>query len=122
DPDEADAPQVDPALHRGVIDPLTGLYSVLRDTTPAAACRLDLKMFDGHRVNRVTLSAPQADGDRVTCRGVYRRLDGYPPKELAKRRDSAFTVTYRLLENGVLRVAEVSVDSIFGPARMVRDN
>ncbi|MFN4130688.1 MAG: DUF3108 domain-containing protein [Paracoccaceae bacterium] len=122
DPPEADAPVVDPSLHKGVVDPLTGLYSVLRDTTAAAACQLDLKMFDGHRVNRVTLSSPQANGDQLTCRGLYRRIDGYPPKELAKRPESAFTVTYRLMTGGVLRVAEVSVDSLFGQARMVRDN
>ncbi|MDR7123719.1 DUF3108 domain-containing protein [Pseudotabrizicola sp. 4114] len=122
DPPEPDAPVVDPARHKGVVDPLTGLYSVLRDTTPATACRVDVKMFDGHRVNSVTLSSPQADGEGLTCRGLYRRIDGYPARELAKKPETAFTVTYRPAEGGVLRVTEVSVDSAFGLARMVRDD
>ncbi|RGP35334.1 DUF3108 domain-containing protein [Pseudotabrizicola alkalilacus] len=122
DPPEPDVPVVDPARHKGVVDPLTGLYSVLRDTTPATACQVDLKMFDGHRVNSVTLSSPQADGDGLTCRGLYRRIDGYPAKELARRPETSFIVTYRPVEGGVLRVTEVSVDSAFGLARMIRDN
>ncbi|MFN3721714.1 MAG: DUF3108 domain-containing protein [Paracoccaceae bacterium] len=120
DPPEADAPLVDPTQHKGVVDPLTGMYSVLRDTTRDAACRLDLKMFDGHRVNSITLSGPQVDGNNVTCRGRYRRIDGYPAKELAKRPESTFTVIYRPLAQGVLRVSEVTVDSAFGPARVIR--
>ena len=122
DPPEPDAPVVDPAQHKGVVDPLTGLYSVLRDTAPATACQLDLKMFDGHRISRVTLSSPKADGDGLTCQGLYRRIDGYPPKELAKRPESAFTVTYHPVEGGLLRVSEVVMDSFLGPARMTRED
>ncbi|MFN4156389.1 MAG: DUF3108 domain-containing protein [Paracoccaceae bacterium] len=122
DPPEPDAPLVDPAQHKGVVDPLTGMYSVLRDTTADAACQLDLKMFDGHRVNRITLSSPKADADGLTCQGLYRRIDGYPAKELAKRPVSTFAVTYRPAEGGVLRVTEVTVDSEYGTARVIRDN
>lgn len=121
DAPEPDAPTVDPAQHAGAIDPLTGLYTVLRDTDAAAACQLDFKMFDGHRISRVTVSSPQPDGDGLTCQGVYRRVDGYPPAELAKRGEFPFTVTYRPAEGGKLRVAEVSMDSLFGPARLTRE-
>lgn len=121
DPPEPDAPKVDPTQHKGVVDPLTGLYSVLRDTTPAAACQVDLKMFDGHRVNRVILSSPKADGEGLTCQGLYRRIDGYPAKELAKRPESRFSVTYRPIAGGMLRVTEVTVDSLFGLARVIRE-
>ena len=120
DPPEDGAPLVDPAQHKGVVDPLTGMYSVLRDTTRDAACRLDLTMFDGHRINRITVSSPKPDGSGLTCQGLYRRIDGYPPKDLAKRPESSFIVTYRPMPDGGLRVTEVTVDSIFGPARVVR--
>lgn len=121
DAPEPDAPTVDPAQHAGAIDPLTGLYSVLRDTDAAAACQLDFKMFDGHRISRVTLSSPQPEGDGLTCQGVYRRVDGYPPADLAKRGAFPFTVSYQPAEGGKLRVSEVSMDSLFGPARLTRD-
>ncbi|MDO8882963.1 DUF3108 domain-containing protein [Pseudotabrizicola sp.] len=117
-----EAPVVDPAQHNGAIDPLTGLYAILRDADPARACQLDFKMFDGHRISRVTLSSPAAVGDGLMCQGVYRRIDGYPAEELAKRGSFPFAVTYRPAENGKLRVTEVSMDSLFGPARMTRDN
>ncbi len=117
-----DAPLVDPAQHRGAIDPLTGLYTVLRDTDRSTACQLDFKMFDGHRISRVTVASPQAEGEGLICQGVYRRVDGYPPEELAKRSAFPFLVTYRPAADGRLQVAEVSMDSLFGPARMVRED
>lgn len=123
----ADAPNpeatpVDPMQHKDAVDPLTGLYAILADTTPDRACRTDLKMFDGHRISRVRLSAPLAEGDRLTCQGLYRRIEGYPPDEIAKRAEFPFVVTYTLLGNGSLRATEVSMDSLFGPARLVRDD
>lgn len=122
DAPQPDAPKVDPAQHKGAIDPLSGLYTVLRDTDAATACQLDFKMFDGHRISRVTLSNPRADGDGLTCQGVYRRVDGYPPKDLADRASFPFVLTYRAIDGGRLRVAEVSMDSLFGPARLTRDD
>ncbi|NEX47314.1 DUF3108 domain-containing protein [Pseudotabrizicola algicola] len=116
------APVVDPSQHKGAIDPLTGLYTVLRDTDRDSACQLDFKMFDGHRISRVIVGSPQAEGEGLVCQGVYRRVDGYPAKELAKRSEFPFEVVYRPAADGTLQVAEVSMDSLFGPARMVRDD
>ncbi|MDO9639939.1 MAG: DUF3108 domain-containing protein [Pseudotabrizicola sp.] len=116
-----DAPLVDPAEHRGAVDPLTGFYAVLRDVVPETACRLDLRMFDGHRISRVTLSQPVPGEGGLTCQGVYRRIDGYPPQDLAERATFPFVLRYTAGADGRLRVAEVSMDSLFGPARMIRD-
>ncbi|MFN3845001.1 MAG: DUF3108 domain-containing protein [Paracoccaceae bacterium] len=117
-----DAPPVDPTQHKGAIDPLTGLYAILRDTTPDRACRLSLKMFDGHRISRVSLSEPKADGNNLSCQGLYRRIEGYPPDEIAKRSEFPFVVTYTAVGDGTMRATEVSMDSLFGPARLTRDN
>ena len=117
-----DAPAVDPQKHRGAVDPLTGFYAVLRDTTPEAACQLDQTMFDGHRISRVTVSSPKTEADGLICQGVYRRVTGYAPDDMEKRREFAFAVTYRRVDDLVLRVSEVSMDSLFGPARMTRDD
>jgi hypothetical protein len=117
---DPDAPKFDPASLSNVVDPLTGLYAILRDTTPEAACDVDLTMFDGHRVSRVTLSGARAVEGGVMCDGVYRRVAGYPPKVLAERQTFAFTAFY-VAEGDVLRAQELTMDSLFGPARMTRD-
>ena len=118
---EPDAPVVDPASQKGSVDPLTALYAVLRDTPRTQACGLDLRLFDGHRSSRVTLSNPKAAGEGITCTGVYRRIDGYPPQELAERPTFRFTVTYQATESGQLRATELSLDSSYGPARLTRN-
>lgn len=115
-----DAPLVDPAAHRGAVDPLTGFYAVLRDADLASACQLDLRMFDGQRISRVTLSQPVPVRDGVTCQGVYRRVDGYPPKEMAERAAFPFTLRYTLGADGRLQVAEAVMDSLLGATRMTR--
>jgi len=118
---EPGAPIVDPATQKGAVDPLTALYAVLRDTPRDAACSLDLRLFDGHRGSRMTLSNPTATGEGITCAGLYRRIDGYPPQELAERPTFRFSVTYQPTEGGQLRATELSLDSSYGPARLARD-
>jgi hypothetical protein len=119
DPDP-DAPKVDPASLSGVVDPLTGLYGVFRDTPAAQACQLDLTMFDGHRVSRVTLSGARATEDGVLCDGTYTRVAGYPPKDLAERKTFEFTALYTA-QGDMLQVQQLSMNSLFGPARMTRN-
>ena len=115
-----DAPKVNPASLKDVVDPLTGLYAVLRDTTAAGACTVDLEMFDGHRVSRVTLSPARQTEDVLVCDGVYRRVAGYPPKDMDERASFAFTVSYAA-KGDVLQAQELTMDSLFGPARMIRN-
>jgi hypothetical protein len=118
-----DAPKVDPASLTNVVDPLTGLYAILRDTAMDDVCTLDLSMFDGHRVSRVTLSGPRQTDDGLECSGVYRRVAGYPPKDLAERQSFPFTVVYSAEDAGAgrLHAKMLTMDSLFGPARMIRD-
>lgn len=118
---EPGAPIVDPATQKGAVDPLTALYAVLRDTPPQTACQLDLRLFDGHRGSRMTLSNPKAAGTGITCTGFYRRIDGYPARELAERPTFSFFVTYQPAENGRLRAMELTLDSSYGPARLSRN-
>lgn len=117
---DPEAPPVDPASLTGVVDPLTGLYAVLRDTPADQACQVDLTMFDGHRVNRVTLSGARATDAGVLCDGVYTRLAGYPPKELAERATFEFTLLYAV-QGDMLQAQQLTMNSLFGPARMTRD-
>lgn len=117
-----DAPVLDPAKQAGTVDPLTLTYALLRDVDADRACNMKLKVFDGHRLAHVTVGAAKVDGDAVICHGVYRRVDGYPPAEIAERQDFPFSVTYAALPDGRLRVTEVALDSLFGIARLTRDD
>lgn len=117
-----DAPVLDPAAQQGTVDPLTMTYALLRDAEAGEACKLSLEVFDGHRRSRVTLGQPEKQGEGLVCHGLYRRVDGYPPDEIAERRDFPFTVTYAPLPGGGLRPVEVVLDSLFGTARLTRDD
>lgn len=117
---DPDAPKVDPASLTGVVDPLTALFGVLRDTPAAQACQLDQTMFDGHRVSRVTLSGARVTEDGVLCDGVYTRVAGYPPKDLAERKTFEFTARYTP-QGDMLQIQQLSMNSLFGPARMTRN-
>lgn len=121
DPPPAALPDpVDPATQGGTVDPLTALHRALRDAPPERACRLSLDLFDGRRAARLTLAAPQLTGDGATCAGEYRRIAGYSPEDMAERDRFPFTLHLTPLPDGSLRVDRVEMETIFGPARLVR--
>lgn len=113
------APVIDPATMGGTVDPLTAMYAVLRTVPSAALCQLDLEIYDGHRHSRVTLR-PLSD-DPLGCQGNYRRINGYPPEDIAGRRDFPFVMRYASVPEGRFEVREVTLDSSYGKARVTRD-
>lgn len=111
---------VDPASQGGTLDPLSALYAALRDAAPGQECNLTVPMFDGRRASRLTLSAPQpADDGGVTCSGEYRRVAGFTRKDMKKKTVFPFTLRYAPVD-GRMRVVEVTMDTLYGQARMVR--
>lgn len=105
----------------GTVDPLTALYATLRDVDPGAECNRALRMFDGQRASALTLGPPQAlEGGAVTCAGEYRRVAGFPPEDMAEKTRFPFSLTYLPGENGKMRVVEVTMDSLYGKARLIR--
>ena len=109
-----------PATQSGTVDPLSALYAVLRDVPAAEACKLRVFLFDGRRRSQVVLASPQASGDGVTCRGEYRRLDGFSPEDLAEKSRFAFALTYGPAAKGWVHVTEISMDTLYGQGRMIR--
>ncbi|MFN4160030.1 MAG: DUF3108 domain-containing protein [Gemmobacter sp.] len=114
------ASTVDPATQGGTLDPMTSLYAVLRDTPREAACTASFASFDGRRRTETRLIAATPKGDRLICQGEYRRIAGYRPEELAERSRFPFTLTYAPLPDGRMRVAEVSLDTLYGKAVLKR--
>ena len=107
---------VEPTAQRGVVDTLTGLYAVLRDTDRAGACAQSHDLFDGRRVARLSLGPAEAGADgTIRCRGEYRRVAGYDPEDMARRPATPLTFVYGPAGGeGRVRVVEVRSPSRLG--------
>lgn len=111
---------LDPATQAGSVDPLTAMYATLRDVEAGMECALSLNLFDGRRASAVTLSDRRTEGDRVLCTGEYRRVAGFSDEDMAEKTRFPFTLAYEPADNGRMRVVEITADTLFGPARMIR--
>jgi hypothetical protein len=111
---------IDPARQQGTVDPMTALFAVLRDTPAADACTARLVLFDGRRRTQVALAPAGTKGDKITCAGEYRRLEGFSPDDMQEKTRFPFTLTYAPAGNGTLRVVEVSMDTLYGKGALKR--
>ena len=119
-PREAGPDDVKPASQGGTVDPLTALYAVLRDVEAGQECAVDVPMFDGRRASRLSLGQRQVSGDAVICAGEYRRVAGFSAEDMAEKTRFPFVLTYAPASEGRMRVVEVSMDSLYGKARLQR--
>lgn len=110
----------DPAAQRGTVDTLTALYATLRDVAPEEACKADLAMYDGRYRMRLRVFEPKAVAGGLTCEGQYIRVAGFTAEEMAERTTFPFTLHYAALPDGRLQVRRVTMDSLYGSARLVR--
>lgn len=115
---------LDPATQGGTLDPLTTLYLALRDVAPGEECSLDVELFDGRRRGRMRhldagAAQPVAEGE-VTCQGEYRRIEGFSLRDMGEMAEFPFQVTYRPNGGGLLQVAIVRVETLYGQATLVR--
>ncbi|SFJ31708.1 DUF3108 domain-containing protein [Jannaschia pohangensis] len=112
---------IDPTAQRGVMDPLSSLYEMMRPVPRAAACDLDQNLFDGRHVSRLTLgpAQPQADGT-IVCIGAYRRIAGYSAEELARRPSVDMTFVYGTLDGDRVQVTEIRAPTPLGDAVLRR--
>jgi hypothetical protein len=102
------------------VDILTALYATLRDAEAGSECNRSFAMYDGRRASRLTLGAPAAVEGGVTCPGEYRRVAGFPPEDMAEKTRFPFTLTYAPAPDGRMRVVEVSMDTLYGSAKLIR--
>ena len=111
---------IDPATQGGTVDPLTALFATLRDVAPGQECNQTLAMFDGKRRSQLVLGAPAAVDGGIACPGEYRRLAGFSADDMAEK--SRFPFTVRLVPgvSGLMQVEEVTMESIYGNARLKR--
>jgi hypothetical protein len=119
-PREAQDGGLDPSRQGGTVDPLTAMFATLRDVPKGQECNIALTLFDGKRRSQVSLGPPMPSESGVTCAGEYRRLEGFSPDDMAERSRFPFTVYMVPAEGGLMRVAEVRMESIYGNARLKR--
>lgn len=111
---------VDPNSQGGTVDPLTALYAVLRDVPLDQACTTSVKMFDGRRASQLTLSPGTTKDDKIICAGEYLRVAGFSEKEMAEKVHFPFRLTYAPAGEGMVRVVEVVLESLYGNAKLKR--
>lgn len=111
---------VDPATQGGTVDPLTALYAALRDVPEDQACNLAVYMFDGKRRSQVALGQPRPNGSGMACPGEYRRLEGFSDKEMAEKSRFPFTMRLEPTGDGMMRVVEITMDTLYGKGRLKR--
>lgn len=116
----ADPEALDPAEQRGTVDPLTGLWGVLRDRPTAGICEYDVVIFDGQRRSRIAMTGGSVSENATTCTGAYTRLAGFSASEMKRQTVYPFTVTYTPI-GGAMRAESLSVRSGYGTASMTRD-
>ena len=117
-----DAPVIDPATQGGTVDPLTGLFAVLRDRAPKGLCQLNLMQFDGARRTRVTLTRAEKRADGMTrCHGQFERRAGYSAKDLARQRLFRFHVDFTASPDGLMRATRAETQSTRGKVTLIRN-
>ena len=119
-PRELGADGLDPATQGGTVDPLTALFATLRDVAPGQECNRSLTMFDGKRRSQLVLGAPAAVDGGIACPGEYRRLAGFSADDMAEKTRFPFTVRLVPGASGLMQVDEVTMESIYGNARLKR--
>lgn len=107
------------AQQRGAVDPLTGIFMVLRDQNPAELCTMRQKLFDGERLTEIALTRRIDENGKVRCVGAFTRLAGYPPGDLRTGSRFPVSVTYEPHDD-VMRATRVDAQTIYGPAVVLR--
>jgi hypothetical protein len=117
----ADAEALVPSTLGRTVDPLTGVYALLRDTTRGKACKLDVQLFDGQRLSRMAMQpAGQDEAGLPICQGVYQRLRGYSAEEIAQHTQFTFTLRYQAAAGGQLQVKSLKFRTDYGKAEVHR--
>jgi hypothetical protein len=118
-PKDAIGGRLDPKEQDGTIDPLTAIWSVLRDVSEGDACRFSGDLYDGKRRSRVALGEPEQSGSGIACDGEYRRVAGYDDDDMEKP-SFPFRVAYGPAGDGRWQVERIDMESILGRGAIVR--
>lgn len=114
--------QIEPAEQTGTLDPITAAISALTPTASGKVCNRSVEIFDGRRRYAIDLGAPEADGTRIKCRALYRRIAGFKPKMMKKRPTFPFSMWFEKRPDGLTHFVRAAGDSMFGLAVILLRN
>ena len=106
--------EIEPQDQVGTLDPISAALTALAPMPRGAICNRTVDIFDGRRRYAVDLGKPAADGERVKCHAVYRRVAGYKPKELREKIE--FNVWFEERPDGLMHVVRAAGESLLGLA------
>lgn len=108
---------------RGALDPMSMMWTTLRDQSPVTLCTISQTQFDGTRLVRITLKTrtdhSNGDANTVTCSGTYDRIGGYSIAELTELKTSPLSVTY-LRQGDIWQARSIRLTSRHGKAVLYR--
>lgn len=109
--------EIRPEKQAGTVDPITAALMALAPAPVESLCRKTVDIYDGRRRYAVDLGAPVAEGERIRCPAVYRRIAGYKPKELKEGYE--LDIWFEERADGLAHVVRAAGESGFGLAVMM---
>lgn len=106
---------LDPKKQSDALDPMTGMYLLMRDVPKGETCTLNVDLFDGARRVNLALKPNGANG----CKGTYTRKGGFSRKELKEGKSFPFKLEYKK-DGDMMRLQEMEFATVRGRAKLVR--
>lgn len=106
--------QIEPTDQTGTLDPVSAALTALAPARADAICDRSVEIYDGRKRYALDLGPPEADGERIRCAALYRRVAGYKPKEL--KETIAFDVWFEERADGLAHVVRAAGDGGYGLA------
>jgi len=110
---------IDPTQVRGSLDPISALYFLLRDVTVDKVCTQSFQVFEGSRTSQIRMQRAQGDNGTVICNGVYTRVGGFSPEQMADRQTFPFQLVFQPTDSGLFEVREFRATTFWGVAKAV---
>lgn len=106
---------IDAEDQAGTVDPVTAILSLLAPAREGAACDRRIVAYDGKHRFAFELDRARRRAGGIRCPGAYVRLAGYKPEKMEDAR-RPFTLFLERGEDGLLEVARIESDTLFGTA------
>tara|TARA_B100001173_G_C15835993_1_gene482566 strand:+ start:27 stop:710 length:684 start_codon:yes stop_codon:yes gene_type:complete len=108
-----------PSEQKGTVDPITAIMALLADQPLETECRLAMDIYDGARRFSIKLSEKIASDDKLSCKGNYKKIDGYSKKEWSQGDGFSFELKF-VLKDGIYKVDRLVMSTKRGRTSFIR--
>jgi hypothetical protein len=109
----------DPANQGGTLDPISAGLALLFDRTASDVCNATVDVFDGSRLSRLALGAPETTAGEIACGGTYARLEG-EASSMSSAREFPFRLVFHANGDGSAALMRIETSTDFGKAVLER--